>query len=130
MLTEFLLVDQGDGWWHCPSPLRCQVIDGPAPYAGFSEPFWLVRTSPDIEWHGDRRYIERWGPDHPLCHPIDPTPFALVMAAREEPVRSDLLIFDGSVPAGPALADPEPMTVADARTLSGLWMKVMVRLLS
>jgi hypothetical protein len=120
MLTRFLLEDQGDGWWHCPSPLRCEVIDGPSPREGRSERYWLVRTSPDIEWHGDSRYIERWGPDHPLCKPMDPTPFALAMADREEPVRPDLGLFSGSVPAGPVLPMPPPTRVADARTTSGL----------
>jgi hypothetical protein len=130
VLTEFLLADQGDGWWHCPSPLRCEVLDGPAFHDVIipTRRFWLVRTIPQIEWHGDDRYIERWGPDHPLCHPMDPTPFALVMAAREKPLRPDLGIFDGSVPAGPVLPDPEPTAVAEVRTINGLWMKVMVRL--
>jgi hypothetical protein len=129
VLTEFWLEDQGDGWWHCPSPLHCEVLAGPAQYDDFSHPFWLVRTDPEIEWHGDPQY---WGaeeyPDHPLRHPMDPTPFALVMAARrEEPVRPDLGILDGSVPAGPVLPAPEPARVEDARTISGLWIKCIIR---
>jgi hypothetical protein len=128
VLTEFLLEDQGDGWWHCPSPLRCEVIDRPASYENRSARYWLVRTSPDIEWHGDPQYIELWGPDHPLGHPMDPTPFALVMAARIEPMRGDLGIFDGSVPATPVPRDPEPRAVAEARAIIGLGMKVTIRL--
>ena len=127
MLKEFLIEDQGDGWWHCPSPLQCVVLDGPAPYGHFSSQHWLVRTDPQIEWHGDERYIKIWGPDHPLCHPIEPTPFALVMAARTEPMRPDLGIFDGSVPVSPVLPRPETTSVAKARTTPGLGMKVMIR---
>jgi len=48
-------------------------------------------------------------------------------ASRYGPIWAS---WAGSVPAGPALADPEPTSVADARTLSGMWMKVMVRHLS
>jgi hypothetical protein len=110
VLTEFWLEDQGDGWWHCPSPLRCEVLDGPAQYRDFRHPFWLVRTDPSIEWHGDPYF---WGaeeyPDHPLLHAMEPTPFALVTARQEEPIRPDLGILDGNVPAGPVLPDPEPV---------------------
>jgi hypothetical protein len=56
VLTEFLLEDEGDGWWHCPSPLRCKVLDGPASRAGETGRFWLVETDPVIEWHGDPQY--------------------------------------------------------------------------
>jgi hypothetical protein len=46
-----------------------------------TETYWLVRTDPPIEWHGDEQFAARWGPDHPLCHPAAPTSFALVMAS-------------------------------------------------
>lgn len=129
VLTEFLLADQGDGWWHCPSPLRCEVIDGPASHPTItpSSKLWLVRTEPLIEWHGDESYIRRWGPDHPLVHPMDPTPYALVMATRRTPVRPDLGLLGGGVPAGAVLPSPEPTSVAEARTISGLWIKAVLR---
>lgn len=129
VLTEFWLEDQGDDWWHCPSPLHCEVLAGPGQYGDFSHPFWLVRTDPEIEWHGDPQFSGRDEyPDHPLLHPIDPTPFALVMAARVTPWRPNLGIFDGSVPASPVLPDPEPHSVAEARAVGGLGMKVTIRL--
>jgi hypothetical protein len=86
MTTEFMIEDEGDGWWHTPSPIRAVVLDGPSPYfpprpdARFTETFWLVRTDPPIEWNGDEVFAVRWGPDHPLCHPIAPTSLVLVMA--------------------------------------------------
>jgi hypothetical protein len=124
--------DSDEGWWHCPSPLRCEIIDGPASHPTFmpGSRLWLVRTEPEIEWHGDEYYIKRWGPDHPLVHPIDPTPYALVMATgRDSPFPIDPTILDAGVPAGPALIPPAPTSVADARTLGGLWMKVILRAL-
>jgi hypothetical protein len=112
-----------------PSPSTARCLPDRPQYGDFSHPFWLVRTDPEIECHGDPQF---WGadeyPDHPLLHPIDPTPFALVMAARAKPMRSDLGIFDGSVPASPVLPDPEPHSVAEARTIVGLGMKVTIRL--
>lgn len=129
VLTEFLMEDGGDGWWHCPSPLHCEVLDGPAsnPLILGSSPVYLVRTDPLIEWHGEPQHREFWGPDHPLGHPMDPTPFALVMARAEQPIRPDLGIIDGGLPAGPALPSPEPTTVGEAETISGLWVKVILR---
>jgi hypothetical protein len=95
-----------------------------------SNRLWLVRTEPQIEWHGDEYYIKVWGPDHPLVHPIDPTSYALVMATGREPGwPGDPTILDAGVPAGPALIPPAPTSVADARTLAGLWMKVILRAL-
>ena len=122
--------DVGEGWWHCTSPLRCEIIDGPASHPSIlpSSRLWLVRTDPVIEWHGDESFIEVWGPDHPLVHPIDATPYALVGATgREPPGPIDPTILDAGVPAGPALIPPAPTSVADARTLGGLWMKVLLR---
>jgi hypothetical protein len=126
--VEYFMDAAGDGWWQCPSPLLCEVLDGPAQYRDFRHPFWLVRTDPSIEWHGDPYF---WGaeeyPDHPLLHAMEPTPFALVTARQEEPIRPDLGILDGNVPAGPVLPDPEPRHVGEARTVSGLWVKAMIR---
>ena len=125
--TEFLIHDEGDGWWHCPTPLRAVVIDGPASdgeppeEAWFPETFWLVRVEPKIEWHGDTRYAERWGADHPLCHPIAPTSVALVMASSRwsgpiDPARA------GGVPVYPVLNDAS--SVSDAEPVGALGMKV------
>jgi len=132
VLSGFLMEDVGEGWWHCPSPLRCEIIDGPTSHPSVmpSSKLWLVRTDPLLEWHGDESFIEVWGADHPLVHPIDPTPYALVMATgREAGWPGDPIILDAGVPAGPALISPAPTSVADARTLGGLWMKVMLRAL-
>ena len=104
--TEFLIEDEGDGWWHSPSPLRAVVIDGPSPYfplradARWPETYWLVRTDPPIERHGDERFAARWGPDHPLCHPAAPTSLALVMASSSSsgPVDTSL---GGGIPIYP-----------------------------
>jgi hypothetical protein len=65
VVTSFLMEDVGDGWWDCPSPLRCEILDGPAVHPTFmpSTKFWLVRTDPLIEWHGDESFVKRWGPD-------------------------------------------------------------------
>jgi hypothetical protein len=124
--------DAGEGWWHCPSPLLYEIIDGPTSHPSVmpSSKLWLVRTDPLIEWHGDESFIEVCGPDHPLAHPIDPTPYALVGATgREPPGPIDPTILDAGVAAGPALIPPTPTSVADARTLGGLWMKVILRVL-
>lgn len=95
-----------------------------------SRKLWLVSTEPLIEWNGDVSYIKRWGPDDPLVHPIEPTPYALVLVTgREPPFPIDPTILDDGVPAGPALTSPAPTSVADARTLGSLWMKVRLRAL-
>jgi hypothetical protein len=116
--TEFLIEDEGDGWWHSPSPIRAVVLDGPSPYfpvrpdARWPETYWLVRTDPPIEWNGDERFATRWGPDHPLCHPAAPTSLALVMAssAWSGPVDTSL---GGGIPVYPVTN--EPSRVEDAQ---------------
>lgn len=128
-MRSFLLEDAGDGWWHCPSPLRCEVIDGPAPafeppdWQRFPETYWLVRTDPAIEWHGDPGYARRWGPDHPLCHPIEATRYALVMASSRHtgPIRVE---FAG-IPAYPVTGVPR--AVAEAAPVAGLGIKAAIR---
>jgi hypothetical protein len=125
VLTEFLLEDEGDEWWHCPSPLRCKVLDGPASRPGEDGRYWLVETDPVIEWHGDSQ--SPWGPDHPLRHPIEPTSYALVMASGRPLASPDHGVIDGAVPVGPVLPSPKPTTVANAQTISGLWIKAMIK---
>jgi hypothetical protein len=92
-----------------------------------STKFWLVRTEPLIEWHGDESFIKRWGPDTPLAQPIEPTQYALVMATdlRQVPF-ADPTIID-RVPAGPASTSPPPKSVAEVRTVGDLWGKVGLR---
>jgi hypothetical protein len=74
---EFYISDQGDGWWHCTSPLRAVILDGPTSlddvrgYLGLQR--LLVSVDPAIEWNGDPSYATRWGPEHPRCRPITPT---------------------------------------------------------
>lgn len=130
VVTSFLMEDVGDGWWDCPSPLRCEILDGPAVHPTFmpSTKFWLVRTDPLIEWHGDESFVKRWGPDTPLAHPMEPTQYALVMATdlRQRPSFADPAIID-SVPAGPASPSPPPTSVAEVRTVGDLWGKVGLR---
>jgi hypothetical protein len=127
----FLLEDVGDGWWDCPSPLRCEILDGPAFHPTFMPPtkFWLVRTEPPIEWHGDESCIKRWGPDTPLARPMEPTtPYALVRATdlQRRPF-ADPAIIDNGVPAGPASPSPPPRSVAEATTVGDFWGKVGLR---
>jgi hypothetical protein len=128
-MTNFVIEDAGDGWWHCPSPLRCVVIDGPSPWFGprdgarWPETYWLVRTSPPIEWRGEPEFAARWGPDHPLCSPIEPTPYALVMASS--PWSGPIDANGAGVPAYPVAGAPSH--VADARPIEGLGIKVAVR---
>jgi hypothetical protein len=129
-MTSFLLEDAGDGWWHCPSPLRCEVVAGPAPapslpppeWQRFPETFWLVRTDPAIEWRGDSSYADRWGPDHPLCHPIEATRYALVMASSR--YTGPMGAGSGGVPAYPVAGAPS--TVAEAEPIRGLGIKASV----
>lgn len=125
VLSEFLLEDEGDGWWHCPSPLRCRVLDGPASRAGETDLFWLVETDPVIEWHGDPQYP--WGADHPLLHPMEPTPYALVMATGRPPLFPDHGAIDGGVPVYPVLPSPTPTTVAEAQEIVGLGIKAVIK---
>jgi hypothetical protein len=128
-VTTFVIEDAGDGWWHCSSPLRCVVIDGPSqrfePRVGarWPETYWLVRTNPPIEWHGEPTFAARWGPDHPLCSPIAPTPYALVMASS--PWTGPIDATAAGVPAYPVAGGPS--RVADATPIEGLAMKVALR---
>ena len=126
----FLLEDAGDGWWHCDSPLRCHVLDGPAAFflarkdARWPETYWLVRTDPLIEWHGDSSYAARWGPDHPLCSPIEPTSLALVMASS--PWSGEVDPYHGDiVPVYPLRGRPEHVEQADP--IIGLGIKAGLR---
>jgi hypothetical protein len=126
MANEFLAQDQGDGWWHCATTLRCVVIDGPAPYfplrpdARWPETYWLVRTEPQIEWNGDMRFAVRWGADHPLCRAMPPTSYALVMASSpwSGPIDPDRA---GGVAVYPVLGAPSG--VPDAEPVEGLAVK-------
>ena len=130
MASEFLLEDAGDGWWHCPTPLRCHVVDGPAAWfpprqdARWPETYWLVRTHPSIEWHGDVRFASRWGPDHPLCSPIEPTSFALVMASSSWSGPIDPSMGLG-VPVYPVRNAPSRVQEADP--IVGLGVKADLR---
>lgn len=123
MPVDFLIEDQGDGWWQCPSPLECSIEDGPAAVPSAGGDFWLVRTEPAIEWGGDEQFADRWGPDHPLVHPIRPTSLALVMASSA--YRRTDLERDGSIPAYPVVGFPK--TVGESRWIGGLGIKVGIR---
>jgi len=119
----FFIEDQGDGWWHCASPLICKVIDGPGPRMSTglddgSATFWLVTTEPAIEWNGDQQFASMWGPDSPLCHPIRPTHLALVYA------NGVSLDDRGSVPVYPVLN--LATCLADARSTESLGVKAYV----
>ena len=123
---EFYLVDQGDGWWDCPSPLRCVVLDGPGPLplipgSGVTGSL-LVRTEPAVEWNGDPSYEARWGPDHPLCHAIEPTHKLVLLAGTDS--FSLNLAADWSVPATPVNDDAERLD--QVQVAGGLGMKVAV----
>jgi hypothetical protein len=125
---EFYIVDQGDGWWHCPSPIRCTVLDGPGPLPASVASrggvlHLLVATEPAIEWNGDPQYIDRWGPDHPLCHPIEPTNRLIVLAVdRSGAVNLDR---DWSIPASPVTNGANRLQ--DVQTVWGLGSKVAIR---
>ena len=127
---RFLIEDVGDGWWHCQSPLRAEVIDGPSTKFGlrdgarFAETYWLVRTDPAIEWNGDPQFASRWGPDHPLCHPMPPTSYALVMASSPwngpiDPARGL------GIPVYPVLGNPA--SVEESILADGLGIKAHLR---
>jgi hypothetical protein len=129
MAKDFLAQDEGDGWWHCATTLRCVVIDGPAskfplrPEARWPETYWLVRTEPRIEWNGDMRFVVRWGADHPLCRAMAPTSYALVMASSpwSGPIDPDRA---GGVTVYPVLGAPGG--VADAEPVEGLAVKATI----
>lgn len=123
---EFYIVDQGDGWWHCPSPLRCVLLDGPGPLPASVSPSrtvsLLVETDPAICWNGDLSYADRWGRDHPLCHPIEPTNRLVILAEN----RSWTLDLDRdfSVPASPVTNGAD--SLVDVEAVPGLGMKVSI----
>ncbi|HUG48082.1 MAG TPA: hypothetical protein VMP67_06680 [Candidatus Limnocylindria bacterium] len=129
MTVEFYLEDAGDGWWHCSSPMRATVIDGPAAKfepraeARFPEEYWLVEVDPPIVWHGDQTFAARWGPDHPLCHPIEPTRLALVMASS--PWTGPIEVKWAGVPVYPVVNSAR--TVGEAEIVSGLAVKAGLR---
>jgi hypothetical protein len=117
---DFFLEDQGDGWWHCDTPLSCFIIDGPAPVPDAGGDFWLVCTEPLIEWHGSESHAERLGRDHSLVNPQPATNVALVMASsRFGPTDR---AGAGSLPVYPVYG--EARYVADANWIGGLGMKV------
>ncbi len=89
----FFLRDQGDGWWNCPSPLRCTVDDGPGICEAFASiypetpnnsRFWLVTVDPPIVWNGDRSG-QRLGPDDTRYDTFGLTTKALVLAVEGDP---------------------------------------------
>ena len=41
---HFTIVDQMDGWWHCPEHLSAEIVDGPMSLADLSNEYWLVRV--------------------------------------------------------------------------------------
>ena len=123
MPVDFVIEDQGDGWWHCPSPLECFILDGPAAVPAAGGDFWLVRTAPAIEWDGDERYADRWGPDHPLVKPIQRTNLALVMASSA--YNTIDLGRDASIPVYPVAGDATK--VDESSWIGGLGAKVSVR---
>jgi hypothetical protein len=122
MEPDFLLEDQGDGWWHCSSPLTCFILDGPASVPDAGGEFWLVRTKPSIQWDGEPKYEARSGPDHPLAKPLHATNLALVMAASRYG-RTDLN-GDWSIPVYPVAGDAR--TVHDSEWIGGLAVKANV----
>ena len=122
MQPDLLLEDQGDGWWDCPMPLVCFILDGPTWVPAADGEFWLVRTEPAIEWNGDSSLGERWGPDHPLAHSFRPTNLALVMAASRS--RRIDLAGDFSVPVYPVFG--EASTVDEANWIGAHAAKVRV----
>jgi hypothetical protein len=127
--NPFFIGNQGDGWWHCPSPIVCTILDGPDICGGLvarwpddtASTFWLVETALTIEWNGDMQFAARWGEDHPLCHPIEPTNRALVMAKGHSDI--DLNRAFG-VPAYPTR--PDARSLADAEPLIEVGAKVTV----
>ena len=121
VLPDFMASDECDGWWHCGSPLACFIVDGPSPK--LNDKFWLVRTEPAIEWNGDSSYARRWGSDHPLCHPIEPTKLALVLAATRYG-HTTSLSDDWSIPMYPVSG--HALTVADANPVLGIASKVRI----
>lgn len=111
MPVDFLIEDQGDGWWHCPSPLECIILDGPVAVSAAGGEFWLVQTEPAIEWDGDEQYVGRWGSDHPLVTPIPPTNRALVMASSA--YNTTDLDRDGNIPAYPVVGQVTTVLESD-----------------
>jgi hypothetical protein len=72
---------------------------------------------------GEPAFAARWGPDHPLCSPMAPTRYALIMASSScsGPIGSRGL----GIPAYPVPGSPQ--RVADARPIGGLAIKVDLR---
>jgi hypothetical protein len=122
-VDEFFIEDQGDGWWHCPSPLRCVIVAGPARLkTGFSGEYLLASTDPPIEWHGDSAYSDRWGSESALCRPVQLSGLVLVLASHES---FRLKGTDWSIPAIPLTNWAE--SVEDAEFEPELAVKVGVR---
>jgi hypothetical protein len=121
MQADLLIEDQGDGWWHCPSPLECFIIDRPTAVPDAGGDFWLVGTIPAIEWRGDLALEERWGPDHPINKPFGPTSLALVMAVS----RYGTDFTDGGYSVAYPV-DGEAQSVGEAQSLHRHGAKVRV----
>lgn len=91
--------------------------------ARWPETYWLVKTDSPIEWNGEPAFAERWSPDHPLCHSIQPTRLALVMASSS---------WSGPVGWTPAGVPVYPVagaatSVAEAEPIGGLAIKAGIR---
>jgi len=81
---RFIIEDALDGWWHCRDRLHAEVIEQPKPIGGVEGVYWLILVDPEICWHGDHAYSERWGRDHPLVHAMKTTNRAMVLAMTEQ----------------------------------------------
>jgi hypothetical protein len=123
-LQTFFAEDAGDGWWHCPSPLRCVILDGPdiCPQLGAQwGKCWLVSTDPAIEWNGSSEYENLYGADHALSRPIEPTNLALVFAESEWVAGPDRK-WMGGIPMYPVVNGAS--SLREAEPSSGLASKV------
>jgi hypothetical protein len=92
------------------------------PTDGTTSLHWLVRVEPQIEWHGDIQYLERWGEAHPLCNPIDPTDRAVVRATSHGAAVD--LHNAWSIPVSPVLNGAD--SLAEVSFAPGLGAKVRV----
>lgn len=110
---------------NAPSPLACVIVDGPHEISDAGGEFLLASTRHAIRWRKPPALlIERFGPDHPLNQPFEPTNLVLVMAISS--IGKDLRNGGWGVPAYPVAGEATSVVAAQAIRRDGAKVRVVL----